>query len=143
MHPFIAGTMFVFLMVGLSAIASAKVGDPSAIQEGQYLYLSHANYVEKVKANSRSEYEEASAKGKAVVVWHTVLYESIDPPQYIPGLEKDVQWNIICSIEMKGKDIVAKNKNGCVYVINKSTGKAMGGLKSGRCLDKKKDVRLK
>ena len=46
MRPFLAGTMFVFLVTGLSTIASAKVGDPSAIQEGEYLYLSHANYVE-------------------------------------------------------------------------------------------------
>ncbi len=110
------------LLVGMTTGLPAKVADPPAIQEGEFLYLSHANTVEKAVAVSRFEHIRAVATGRGKVVWRRELYQGIEPAKYDPNLEQDVQWNIITSLEMRGDTIVATNKEGDVFVLDKTSG---------------------
>jgi len=114
--------MMLALWGGLVTGLPAKIADPPAIPEGEYLYLSHANTVEKAVAVSRFEHIRAVATGRGKVVWRRELYQDIEPAKYDPNLEQDVQWNIITSLEMRGDTIVVTNKEGDVFVLDKTSG---------------------
>ena len=88
----------------------AKVGDPPPVTDGKTIYRSHANYVEALLVNSDT------------VIWKTVVYPDIEPLEYDPSLEGDVQLNIITSIEITGLKLKVRNSKDQIFFLNKVTG---------------------
>lgn len=103
---------FAFLIIiSLSQCIVADVGDPPPVSDGTSTFRSHENYVEAVD----------SASGQ--ILWKTVLYKRWKPIIINPFIEKDVQWNIITSLNLDGKVLVAVNTKGSTYFLDTKTGK--------------------
>ena len=89
----------LFLLVGASPSAFAKVGDPKPITVNNVTYQSHGNYVEAVEVNTEKQ------------IWRKVLPGITEPDAYTSGLEKDVQWNIVCCLKVEDSDVEAQFRN--------------------------------
>ena len=101
----------VFVIMSLiSTMSMAKVADPPPLSEGNVVYSSHANYVE--AHNSEND----------KLLWHTVLFKTVQPDCGDPALEQDAQWNIIATLELRGDLIYAKNRHGQEFFLQKSNG---------------------
>ena len=88
----------------------AKVADPLPVSDGERTFRSHGNYVECIDSSSET------------VVWHAVLYKRVKPLIHNPFLEKDVQWNIISSLELGEDVLTVANMHGSMYFLDPSTG---------------------
>lgn len=107
-------SIVLMTMVGvfaMSSISYGKVTDPPPIEDGNVIYRSHANIVEAVKQDSQE------------VLWSTELYKDVQPEHYKPGVEVDIQWNIIRRLEKVGNEIRAVDGKGREYFLNQKTGR--------------------
>ena len=62
-------------------------------------------------------------KKSGVLIWRTVLYKEIHGGQYDPNLEQDVQWNIACVQKLASDNLVASDKKGRIFLVNRYSGK--------------------
>lgn len=103
--------LVIGLILFLVTFALAKVGNPPPVIDGNIIYRSHTNYVEAVDVKSQK------------VRWKTIVYKDIEPQIYKPNLEKDVQWNIITSIQLINGSLKVTDSNGKSYYLDKHNGK--------------------
>jgi hypothetical protein len=99
MSKLVAQLLLAAAIVGSGAV-SAKVADAPPIVDGDIIYRSHANYV------------EAARMGGKDVLWKTELYPSVVPERPDPGVEQDVQWNIIQTLNIQGDLLRATDRQG-------------------------------
>ena len=99
------------IVISLNQYIVAEVGDPPPVSDRTRIFCSHENYVKAVD----------SASGQ--ILWQTVLYKRWKPIIINPFIEEDVQWNIITSLNLDGKVLVAVNTKGSTYFLDTKTGK--------------------
>ncbi len=103
-------TMLILAFVGIcTPQLFGKISDPAPISDGTFEFRSHENVV------------EAWDKG-GKLVWRQVVYSSIEPSEYNPSLERDLQWNIISSLKITGNTLIVKDSQGKIYFLKTATG---------------------
>ena len=104
----------ILLTLGITLFCSlthAEQALPITIVEDDILYRSQLNYVEAINNKSKK------------TLWETEVYQDIEPKTYIPGLEQDVQWNVIIKLNIEGMLIRVIDSNNKVYLLYKVSGK--------------------
>ena len=104
--------LFLLTLLPVSFVLG-KIGDPRPLTVGHVRYESHRHTV------------WATAVGTKKVLWKTKIPMSYNRGDIDPRLERDVQWNIIISLKLKGKILVIKNSKGENFNLNSVTGKLL------------------
>ena len=92
---------------------SAKIGDPSPTIDGDRIYLSHSHTV------------TAKNRKTGGVLWETQIPMDEYSRPFDPNLERDVQWNIICSIRVLAGRLKVMNSKGEIFFLDRETGKLL------------------
>jgi hypothetical protein len=104
--------LFLLTLLPVSFVLG-KIGDPRPLTVGHVRYESHRHTV------------WATDVGTKKVLWKTGIPMSYYRGDVDPRLERDVQWNIIISLKLKGKILVIKNSKGENFNLNSVTGKLL------------------
>lgn len=92
----------------LSPLAMAKIGDCPTIKDNGVIYQSHADYIEATEDKTQK------------MLWHTELLER--DHVYNPFLETDVQWNIMCLNAVTKDRVIAIDNRNRRFELDKKTG---------------------
>ena len=106
-----APILVLFLLLVHSVLG--KIGDPRPLTVGHVRYESHRHTVWATDVRTKK------------VLWKTGIPMSYYRGEVDPRLERDVQWNIITSLKLKGKILVIKNSKGENFNLNSVTGKLL------------------
>ena len=74
----------------------------------------------------RMGYVQAFELSSGRKLWETEVYHVL----ITPGLEQDVQWVFISSLELQGGKLVVRNENGKTFRLDLKTGRIEGALRS-------------
>lgn len=103
----------IILVLFLSSVALAKVVDPQPLRAGNIEYRSHGNEVTATQVDTSER------------LWRTRVYSTYKPSEYIPGLEQDVQWNIISRMIVSKGILLVETSKGESYRLNAKTGRIL------------------
>ena len=106
-----APILVLFLLLVPSVLA--KIGDPRPLTVGHVRYESHRHTVWAMDVRTKK------------VLWKTGIPMSYYRGEVDPRLERDVQWNIIIFLELKGKILLVMNSKGETFKLNSVTGKLL------------------
>jgi len=104
--------LFLLTLLPVSFVLG-KIGDPKPLINGNVRYESHRHTV------------WATDISKNKVLWKTGIPMAYYTGDVDPRLERDVQWNIITSLKLKGKILIIKNSKGENFNLNSVTGKLL------------------
>ena len=104
--------LFLLTLLPVSFVLG-KIGDPRPLTVGHVRYESHRHTVWATDVRTKK------------VLWKTGIPMSYNIGDVDPRLERDVQWNIITSLKLKGKILVIKNSKGENFNLNSVTGKLL------------------
>jgi len=115
MNKIIQAPILVLFLLTLLPVSSVlgKIGDPRPLTVGHVRYESHRHTVWATDVRTKK------------VLWKTGIPMSYYRGEVDPRLERDVQWNIITSLKLKGKILVIKNSKGENFNLNSVTGKLL------------------
>lgn len=100
----------VFTLLPVSFVLG-KIGDPRPLIVGHIRYESHQHTV------------SATDVGKNKVLWKTKIPMAFYRGDVDRRLERDIQWNIINSLEIKGKLLFVTNSKRETFKLDSVTGK--------------------
>jgi hypothetical protein len=103
-------TLFAIICAVAAIGSEAKIVDCPPIESAHVTFRSHANYIETVDAEA----------GKTL--WRSTLFPESDVATVDKGLEEDVQWNIACIKEVNASEVVATDRNGRVFRLDRFSG---------------------
>jgi hypothetical protein len=107
-------SLTIFAVALLPGLVLAKVRAPPAVVVDRIQFSSHDNYVEARHTKSNQ------------LRWKRIVYPSIEPEQYDPNIEKDMQWNVIVSLEVVTvkvrKHLKVRNSKGQVFCLELTDG---------------------
>tara|TARA_A100001037_G_C14974181_1_gene555119 strand:+ start:338 stop:700 length:363 start_codon:yes stop_codon:yes gene_type:complete len=104
--------LFLFTLLPVSSVLG-KIADPKPLINGNVRYQSHRHTV------------WATDVGKNKVLWKTKIPMAYYRGDVDPRLEKDVQWNIITSLKLKGKILLVTNSKRENFNLDSVTGKLL------------------
>jgi hypothetical protein len=115
MHKIIQAPILVLFLFTLLPVSSVlgKIGDPKPLINGNVRYESHRHTVWATDIRTKK------------VLWKTGIPMAYYRGDIDPRLERDVQWNIITSLKLKGKILVIKNSKGETFNLDSVTGKLL------------------
>ena len=109
---FQAPILGIFLLTLLPvSFVLGKIGDPLPLTVGHVRYESHRHTV------------WATDIGTEKVLWKTGIPMAYYRGGIDPRLERDVQWNIITYLNLKGKILLITNSKGEIFKLDSVTGK--------------------
>ena len=104
---------FLVLFLLLVPSVLAKIADPKPLINGYVRYESHRHTVWATDVRTNK------------VLWKTGIPMSYYRGEVDPRLERDVQWNIIIFLKLKGKILLVMNSKGETFKLNSVTGKLL------------------
>ena len=104
--------LLLFTQLPVSSVLG-KIGDPKPLINGNVRYQSHRHTV------------WATDISKNKVLWKTKIPMSYYRGDVDPRLERDVQWNIITSLKLKGKILLVTNSKRENFNLDSGTGKLL------------------
>jgi len=115
MHKIFQAPILVLFLLTLLPVSSVlgKIGDPWPLTVGHVRYESHRHTV------------WATDIGTKKVLWETGIPMAYYRGEVDPRLERDVQWNIITSLKLKGKILLVTNFKRENFNLNSVTGKLL------------------
>ena len=110
MNKIIETSMLLFFLSSVVSV-QGKIADPKPIINGNVRYESHRHTV------------WATDIGTEKVLWETGIPMAYYRGDIDPRLERDVQWNIITYLNLKGKILLITNSKGEIFKLDSVTGK--------------------
>ena len=104
--------LLLFTQLPVSSVLG-KIGDPRPLTVSHVRYESHRHTV------------WATDISKNKVLWKTKIPMSYYRGDVDPRLERDVQWNIITSLKLKGKVLLLTNSKRENFNLDSGTGKLL------------------
>ncbi len=114
MHKISQALILLFLLTLLPVSSvSGKIADPKPLINDNVRYQSHRHTV------------WATDIGKNKVLWKTKITMSYYRGELDPRLERDIQWNIITSLKLKGKILLITNSKSENFNLDSVNGKLL------------------
>jgi len=113
MHKIFQAPILLFCLFTLLPVSSVlgKIGDPRPLTVGHVRYESHRHTV------------WATDVGKNKILWKTKIPMAYYRGDVDPRLERDIQWNIINTLKLKGKILFVTNSKRETFKLDPLTGK--------------------